>query len=235
MNDRHKADWILENRAWERVKSPNAKFGERAAAWFVTTAMKTKRKLGLGHSKSLTMKKYGARQRTRRKVHQLNSTSGTIMRKYGSGRLNSSSASATLMGKYGAGRRRTRIRRRKGVRKCTKQRRRINPSQSFHNAIIKKITSGTSVGKGLKENLLMNSRNIRKATLLALKLARAAVRKAGGKKRIHLPRIIPLPSNNKKVGGFLPLLLPILAGRYRNWENMYLFSIFPKLYLKCSF
>ncbi|KAJ8916445.1 hypothetical protein NQ315_014658 [Exocentrus adspersus] len=39
---RHKAE--LENRAWERFKSRDAKFGGKASAWFVTTAMKTKRK-----------------------------------------------------------------------------------------------------------------------------------------------------------------------------------------------
>lgn len=48
LEDRHKADWILENRAWERVKSKDAKFGEKAAAWLVTTGMKVKRKLGMG-------------------------------------------------------------------------------------------------------------------------------------------------------------------------------------------
>ncbi|KAJ8912760.1 hypothetical protein NQ315_016716 [Exocentrus adspersus] len=45
LQDRHKADYELEQRAWERVKSKNAKFGEKAAAWLVTTAMKAKRNL----------------------------------------------------------------------------------------------------------------------------------------------------------------------------------------------
>ncbi|KAJ8909499.1 hypothetical protein NQ315_016763, partial [Exocentrus adspersus] len=42
LQDRHKADYELEQRAWERVKSKDAKFGEKAAAWLVTTAMKAK-------------------------------------------------------------------------------------------------------------------------------------------------------------------------------------------------
>ncbi|KAJ8909674.1 hypothetical protein NQ315_011378 [Exocentrus adspersus] len=46
LQDRHKADKELENRAWERFKSRDAKFGEKASAWFITTAMKTKRNLG---------------------------------------------------------------------------------------------------------------------------------------------------------------------------------------------
>ncbi|KAJ8912691.1 hypothetical protein NQ315_012245 [Exocentrus adspersus] len=45
LQDRHKADYELEQRAWERVKSKDAKFGEKAAAWLVTTAMKAKRNL----------------------------------------------------------------------------------------------------------------------------------------------------------------------------------------------
>ncbi|KAJ8914674.1 hypothetical protein NQ315_017372 [Exocentrus adspersus] len=42
LQDRNKADYELEQRAWERVKSKDAKFGEKAAAWLVTTAMKAK-------------------------------------------------------------------------------------------------------------------------------------------------------------------------------------------------
>ncbi|KAJ8916933.1 hypothetical protein NQ315_013405 [Exocentrus adspersus] len=48
LQDRHKADYELEQRAWKRVKSKDAKFGEKAAAWLVTSAMKAKRNLGMG-------------------------------------------------------------------------------------------------------------------------------------------------------------------------------------------
>lgn len=48
LNDRHKADEILENKAWERVKSQNASIGERASAWLTTNVMKVKRRLGAG-------------------------------------------------------------------------------------------------------------------------------------------------------------------------------------------
>ncbi|KAJ8914308.1 hypothetical protein NQ315_011295 [Exocentrus adspersus] len=47
LQDRNKADYELEQRAWERVKSKDAKFGEKAAAWLVTTAMKAKRNLDM--------------------------------------------------------------------------------------------------------------------------------------------------------------------------------------------
>ncbi|KAL4153325.1 hypothetical protein QTP88_001158 [Uroleucon formosanum] len=48
LSDRHRADEILENQAWEVFKSKNTDIKEKAASWLVTTAMKAKRKLGAG-------------------------------------------------------------------------------------------------------------------------------------------------------------------------------------------
>jgi len=48
LTDRHRADEILENQAWEVFKSKNTGIKEKAASWLVTTAMKAKRKLGAG-------------------------------------------------------------------------------------------------------------------------------------------------------------------------------------------
>uniref|UniRef100_A0A6P7FDE0 Uncharacterized protein LOC114329197 n=1 Tax=Diabrotica virgifera virgifera TaxID=50390 RepID=A0A6P7FDE0_DIAVI len=48
LKDRHKADWVLENKAWERVTANDASLSEKATAWLTTTAMKVKRKLGMG-------------------------------------------------------------------------------------------------------------------------------------------------------------------------------------------
>lgn len=48
LKDRHKADYQLEQRAWNRVLAKDAKLGEKVAAWGVTNAMKVKRKLGMG-------------------------------------------------------------------------------------------------------------------------------------------------------------------------------------------
>lgn len=45
---RSAADRILENKAWDRVKSKDASLGERANAWLVTNAMKLKRLTGQG-------------------------------------------------------------------------------------------------------------------------------------------------------------------------------------------
>lgn len=48
MDERHKADKILTEKAWQRFKSKDAKFGEKASALLITNAMKAKTKLGLG-------------------------------------------------------------------------------------------------------------------------------------------------------------------------------------------
>ncbi|EFA11812.1 hypothetical protein TcasGA2_TC008591 [Tribolium castaneum] len=131
LKDRHQADRILEDSAWSRVKSKDASFGEKASAWFVTNAMKVKRKLGMG------------------------------------------------------------IQRKKSKRKTKKSRKRTQKKQQpFHKALLSNLEN-----KGYD--------NIKSA----LSAARIAVRKSGGRKRIKIPRIIPI-----KTGGFLPLLPLIFGG-----------------------
>lgn len=60
LDKRHLADRELENAAWERVKAPDAKVGERVAAYITTNLMKAKRKLGMG-----------SKQRKRRSVKRI--------------------------------------------------------------------------------------------------------------------------------------------------------------------
>lgn len=48
LTSRHKADYELEQRAWERVKSKDASLREKADAWLVTNIMKAKRHFGMG-------------------------------------------------------------------------------------------------------------------------------------------------------------------------------------------
>ncbi len=48
LKSRHIADKLLAERAWTRVSAPDAKRGERIAAFAVTNAMKAKVKLGAG-------------------------------------------------------------------------------------------------------------------------------------------------------------------------------------------
>lgn len=46
--NRHEADHRLEKAAWERLKAKNSKFGEKLASLAVASAMRAKRKLGMG-------------------------------------------------------------------------------------------------------------------------------------------------------------------------------------------
>ncbi|KAJ8911494.1 hypothetical protein NQ315_010866 [Exocentrus adspersus] len=134
--ERHKADYELEQRAWERVKSKNASVGEKAAAWLVTNIMKAKRRLGMG---------LGEKKRRRS--------------------ANKSSAKRVRTGK---------------------RMRRMNALKKAKSEI---------------------ARSPHKAAEIALLAARKSLKDAGGKKKIRMPRVIPIP----KIGGILPLL-PIFAG-----------------------
>ena len=59
------------------------------------------------------------------------------------------------------------------------------------------------------EKKMKNGVSASTAIASALQSARAAVKKAGGKSNIIIPRIIPIPS---KVGGYLPFLIPLFSG-----------------------
>lgn len=81
----------------------------------------------------------------------------------------------------------------------------------------------TKLGMGMKKPRKISLRSVigaakksmtphgdsRKVIKSALKGAHDAVKKAGGKSKVLWPRILPVP---KKIGGFLPFLIPIFAG-----------------------
>lgn len=117
LKSRHEADAVLEERAWQRVKSRDARLGEKAAAWAVTGAMKAKRKLGMG-------------------------TLGTVVR---------------------------------------------DARTALKNA---------------------RPKTLQQAARVALSAARRSVKKAGGKKNVRTPRVVPVP----KTGGLLPLLPALFGG-----------------------
>ncbi|VVC35189.1 Hypothetical protein CINCED_3A000988, partial [Cinara cedri] len=48
ITERIKADFVFENRTWERFKAKDSSFREKASAWAVTTGMKAIRKLWAG-------------------------------------------------------------------------------------------------------------------------------------------------------------------------------------------
>lgn len=57
LSQRHKADNLLKQKAWERVKAKDSSFGERLAALGVAAAMKGKVSLGMGHKKAISFQK----------------------------------------------------------------------------------------------------------------------------------------------------------------------------------
>ncbi|XP_054257107.1 uncharacterized protein LOC128982090 [Macrosteles quadrilineatus] len=71
---RQQADKELAERAWRRFKSSDASVGEKAAAWAVTTAMKTKAKFGGGKRKK--------KQSTRRVKKKTPGGRGLYLRPY---------------------------------------------------------------------------------------------------------------------------------------------------------
>jgi Phospholipase A2-like domain len=66
LEQRHLADSRLEDASWERFKSSDAPFGEKVAAWGVTTAIKAKRKLGMGCRRKGAARRRKASHRNRR-------------------------------------------------------------------------------------------------------------------------------------------------------------------------
>lgn len=64
LNDRHEADKILIEKAWQRVKSKDANLGERASALLVTNLMKGKVKLGMGMSDAKKKKRTSKKKKS---------------------------------------------------------------------------------------------------------------------------------------------------------------------------
>jgi hypothetical protein len=81
---RHKADYELEQKAWNRVKSKDANFGEKAAAWLVTNIMKVKRRFGMGCKSTLSKRKNkrSKRKKTERRKKSRKVAFGSAIRKH---------------------------------------------------------------------------------------------------------------------------------------------------------
>lgn len=89
-------------------------------------------------------------------------------------------------------------------RKCKKPKKKCGGTLPFMS-LVRKV--GLSVKKA-KNGTGLEFGDLKTKSLKALKIARRLVKKAGGKKNIKIPRIIPLP----KSGGFLSLLPLIFGG-----------------------
>lgn len=72
-------------------------------------------------------------------------------------------------------------------------------------AFRKSVVNGVS--KELKNNKA-NHKNVKSAAATAVKVARKLVKNVGGRRKIRIPRTIPIP----KSGGVLPFLIPLFAG-----------------------
>lgn len=76
IKERHEADRVLQEKAWQRVKSSDASLGEKSAAWTVTNIMKAKRKLGLGMKRKKSRKQVSFNVHVIRKVKDALKRSG---------------------------------------------------------------------------------------------------------------------------------------------------------------
>ena len=109
-----------------------------------------------------------------------------------------SSASSSSSGKRKRRSRHRKVSKGKGVRRRIKQHK-----SAFGSAIRRPIKAELLKAGGKR----MVEKNITKASKIAVLAARKSLKAAGGKRRVRLPRIIPIP----KTGGLLPLI-PIFAG-----------------------
>ena len=93
-----------------------------------------------------------------------------------------------------------------GVATAMGAKRKLGMGLSYH---AKKTTAGlTKIIKAAKKSM-KPGKTAKLVIASALKGARSAVKKLGGKSKIKLPRVLPVPS---QVGGALPLLIPLFAG-----------------------
>ncbi len=142
---RNAADTVLADRAWQRVRSKDATFGEKAAAYAVTNIMNAKSKMGMGFKKRGSKK--GSKKASKKKKTRKGSREGS-----------------------------------------------------------KKMITFNSIVKASKTPAPGNS--TRSIIAASLRAAKKAVKSAGGKRKIKIPRILPVPS---KIEGVLPLI-PLFAG-----------------------
>lgn len=94
-----------------------------------------------------------------------------------------------------------RKRKSKSKRRASKQKNRRQVS--FGSGIVSKIRPTLKKFRGTQ----ISNKTLKNVAQIALKAARKYVAAVGGKRKINVPRVIPIP----KTGGFLPLI-PIFAG-----------------------
>jgi len=71
LNDRHKADAVLINKAWERVGSKDSSIAEKTAAYLITIIIKTKKKFEMDVKK-------GTKRKCKKRISKVKSFSNVI-------------------------------------------------------------------------------------------------------------------------------------------------------------
>lgn len=182
--ERNEADNILAKQAWNRFKSSDASFGERATALGVAGVMKLKSKLGMGLKKRQTKTHRRTKKRPTKTAGKKNRT--TVKQRYQTSR-----------------------KRKQTSKKETKQRKQKKKVVAAPRKVKKIFREAVQSAK--KSIAFQKPRTIGEATKLAMIAATKAVKleKRLPKQQVinALPRIIPIP----KIGGALPLI-PIFAG-----------------------
>lgn len=85
----------------------------------------------------------------------------------------------------------------------------MKAKRKFGMGVKRPSTAGLKKIIGAAKKAMVQSNDSSVAIKTALKGARQAVKKVGGRSKLRTPRILPVP---RKIGGFLPFLVPIFAG-----------------------
>lgn len=185
LSKRHAADYELEQSAWKRVLSKDATLKEKAAAYLVTNVMKLKRKMGMG---CVSIDGRSSQpQRKRRNIRKKKKTKTTLKQRRGLGCLQNRDQKQNM-------------RKRQGKKK-------VGGKLSFQSNLVRRIRNALQKRGRSKIKTNSSDGDIYQSAKIALKAARQTLKTLGGRQRIRIPRVIPVP----KTGGILPLI-PIFAG-----------------------
>lgn len=199
---RNLADKQLANRAWEVFKSKDTPLGEKVASWLVTTIMNAKSKLGAGTGirRRTNTKGVKRRKRSRRRKQAISSSSSSS----GDSRLVDSLVGSGFRKKRSGGGRKRGPKRKHGSVK-----RRIAKGRPLSFGSIIRHAKAAIRGAGIRSSKAAekDKRQLRMATLAAVKAVRNFKKGMRVKRSQSGKRILPLP----RTGGVLPLL-PIFAG-----------------------
>ncbi|HLR72489.1 MAG TPA: hypothetical protein VK085_13795 [Pseudogracilibacillus sp.] len=182
IENRHKADNILYEKAKQRLRSSDSSLGEKAAALGVAGVMKAKVKLGMG-CKTLSRKRKRAHKKRGRGLKFRKTTKRCISKKR----------------KIGKGLKRKGCKRGKGLtfKRCVNTNKKTGKALKFGD-LVKKARSA------LRKAKFMNTQD-------AVKYAMAAVKKHKGKQKVKPDRVMKIPIKKGGFIGILTGILSALG------------------------